>query len=51
MGDIIKSGPALRRGAGDLSDDDARAEFADEPFKLELIGLEGAAARRRTRRP
>ena len=27
-----------------VSDDEARAELADEPYKLELIGLKGAAA-------
>ena len=27
-----------------ISDDDARAELADEPYKLELIGLKGGAA-------
>ncbi len=27
-----------------VSDDEARAELADEPFKLELIGLKGGSA-------
>ena len=30
-----------------VSDDEARAELADEPFKLELIGLKGKAAQGR----
>ena len=27
-----------------VSDDEARAELADEPYKLELIGLKGGSA-------
>ncbi|MEI5579514.1 threonine--tRNA ligase, partial [Streptomyces brasiliscabiei] len=27
-----------------VTDDEARAELADEPFKLELIGLKGGSA-------
>ena len=27
-----------------VTDDEARAELADEPYKLELIGLKGDAA-------
>jgi threonyl-tRNA synthetase len=42
MLEIVKEGQTFRRRA--VSDDDARAELADEPFKLELIGLKGGAA-------
>ncbi|MGH8891539.1 MAG: threonine--tRNA ligase [Acidothermaceae bacterium] len=42
MLEIVKEGQAFRRRA--VSDADARAELADEPFKLELIGLKGGAA-------
>ena len=38
---IIRSGQRFVRRAG--SDDEARAELAAEPYKLELIGLKGAA--------
>lgn len=41
MARIVKEGQTFRRRA--VSDDDARAELADEPFKLELIGLKGGA--------
>ncbi len=33
-----------------VTDDEARAELADEPFKLELIGLKGGSDRQRPRR-
>ena len=35
--------------AGSVTDDEARAELADEPYKLELIGLKGRGRRRRRR--
>ncbi len=41
MQEIVKA--AQRFSRRPISDDDARAELADEPFKLELIGLKGAA--------
>ena len=41
MRKIIKEGQRFSRRP--VSDDDARAELADEPYKLELIGLKGAA--------
>jgi threonyl-tRNA synthetase len=37
---IVKEGQAFRRRV--VSDDDARAELATEPYKLELIGLKGS---------
>jgi len=39
---IIKERQRFRRR--EVSDDEARAELADEPYKLELIGLKGAIA-------
>jgi len=39
---IIKQGQRFSRRA--VSDDAAREELADEPFKLELIGLKGSAS-------
>lgn len=36
---IIKEGQTFRRRV--VTDDEARAELADEPYKLELIGLKG----------
>src|SRR4051794_17227647 len=41
MRKIIKEGQRFSRRR--VSDDDARAELADEPYKLELIGLKGSA--------
>jgi threonyl-tRNA synthetase len=41
MQEIVKAGQRFSRRP--ISDDDARAELAHEPFKLELIGLKGAA--------
>jgi threonyl-tRNA synthetase len=41
MRDIIKQGQLFSRRV--VSDDDARAELAGEPYKLELIGLKGGA--------
>ena len=41
MRKIIKEGQKFDRR--EVSDDDARAELADEPYKLELIGLKSAA--------
>ncbi|MGN6273319.1 MAG: threonine--tRNA ligase [Protaetiibacter sp.] len=38
---IIRSGQRFVRRV--VSDDEARAELADEPYKLELIGLKGGA--------
>ncbi|GHC91263.1 threonine--tRNA ligase [Nocardiopsis terrae] len=42
MQQIIKQGQRFDRRV--VSDDDARAELATEPYKLELIGLKGGAA-------
>jgi threonyl-tRNA synthetase len=42
MRKIIKEGQRFSRRP--VSDDDARAELAEEPYKLELIGLKGAGA-------
>ncbi|MGH3509966.1 MAG: threonine--tRNA ligase, partial [Nocardioidaceae bacterium] len=42
MRKIVKEGQRFSRRA--ISDDDARAELADEPYKLELIGLKGEGA-------
>jgi threonyl-tRNA synthetase len=39
---IVREGQRFVRRV--VSDDEARAELADEPFKLELIGLKGGAA-------
>jgi threonyl-tRNA synthetase len=39
---IINEGQTFSRRV--VSDEDARAELADEPYKLELIGLKGGAA-------
>ncbi len=37
MLEIVKEGQTFHRRV--VTDDDARIELADEPFKLELIGL------------
>ena len=42
MRKIIKDNQKFSRRV--VSDDEARAELADEPYKLELIGLKGGAA-------
>ena len=42
MRKIIKENQRFSRRP--VSDDDARDELADEPYKLELIGLKGSAA-------
>ncbi|TDT33302.1 threonine--tRNA ligase [Naumannella halotolerans] len=42
MTKIIKQRQRFRRR--EVSDDEARAELADEPYKLELIGLKGGAS-------
>ncbi|WP_030173859.1 threonine--tRNA ligase [Spirillospora albida] len=42
MREIVKQGQLFARRP--VSDDDARAELAGEPYKLELIGLKGAAS-------
>ncbi|ACQ80234.1 threonyl-tRNA synthetase [Beutenbergia cavernae DSM 12333] len=42
MARIVKEGQTFRRRV--VSDDEARAELADEPYKLELIGLKGPGA-------
>jgi threonyl-tRNA synthetase len=42
MQKIVNEGQAFSRRA--VSDDEARAELADEPYKVELIGLKGGAA-------
>ena len=39
---IINEGQRFSRRV--VTDDEARAELADEPYKLELIGLKGGAA-------
>ena len=41
MQEIVKAGQEFSRRP--VSDDEARAELAHEPFKLELIGLKGSA--------
>ena len=41
MRKIVKEGQKFDRR--EVSDDDARAELADEPYKLELIGLKSSA--------
>src|SRR5690625_5533115 len=41
MGRIVKEGQRFVRR--EISDDDARAEEAGEPYKLELIGLKSSA--------
>lgn len=41
MARIIKEGQTFRRR--EVSDDEARAELADQPYKLELIGLKSTA--------
>ena len=41
MARIIRSGQRFVRRV--VTDDEARAELADEPYKLELIGLKGTA--------
>jgi threonyl-tRNA synthetase len=41
MLDIVKEGQTFQRRA--VSDDEARAELAFEPYKLELIGIKGGA--------
>ena len=46
---IVRSGQRFVRRV--VTDDEARAELADEPYKLELIGLKNVAdARARTAR-
>ena len=42
MARIVRAGQRFVRRV--VTDDDARAELADEPYKLELIGLKGAAS-------
>ncbi|MBB5077755.1 threonine--tRNA ligase [Nonomuraea endophytica] len=42
MREIVKQGQVFSRRV--VSDDEARAELAAEPYKLELIGLKGARA-------
>src|SRR5579885_2575479 len=41
MREIVAEGQRFSRRV--VADDDARAELADEPYKLELIGLKGSA--------
>ena len=41
---IVKQGQRFSRRV--VSEDEARAELAGEPYKLELVGLKGGAARR-----
>ena len=40
MQEIVKAGQRFSRRP--VSDDEAQAELADEPFKLELVDLKGA---------
>ena len=47
MAEIIKAGQRFVRRP--ITDDEARVELADEPFKLELIDLKGSARPRRGR--
>ncbi|MFF2495187.1 threonine--tRNA ligase [Agromyces sp. NPDC058064] len=42
MARIIRAGQRFMRRV--VTDDEARAELADEPYKLELIGLKGSAS-------
>ncbi len=42
MSDIVRQRQRFSRRV--VTDADARAELADEPFKLELIGLKGASS-------
>jgi len=42
MREIVKQGQRFERRV--VADDDARAELAAEPYKLELIGIKGGAA-------
>ncbi|GAA1736928.1 threonine--tRNA ligase [Isoptericola hypogeus] len=42
MARIIKEGQTFRRRV--VTEDEARAELADEPYKLELIGLKGGSS-------
>ena len=42
MQEIVKSGQRFARRV--VTEDDARAELADEPYKLELIGLKGGSS-------
>jgi threonyl-tRNA synthetase len=42
MQEIVRAGQNFRRRK--ISDDEARAELAHEPYKLELIGLKGGAS-------
>jgi threonyl-tRNA synthetase len=42
MREIVKQGQRFSRRV--VSDDDARAELASEPYKLELIGIKGGGA-------
>jgi threonyl-tRNA synthetase len=42
MQEIVRAGQHFSRR--EISDDDARAELAHEPYKLELIGLKGGAS-------
>ncbi|HEX6444570.1 MAG TPA: threonine--tRNA ligase [Streptosporangiales bacterium] len=42
MREIVKQGQTFRRRV--VSEEEARAELAHEPYKLELIGLKGGAA-------
>ena len=49
MRDIVKQGQRFVRR--EVTDAEARAELADEPFKLELIGIKGSTGGPTTRRP
>ena len=44
MQQIVKEGQSFVRR--EVADDEARAELAAEPYKLELIGLKGGDAAR-----
>lgn len=46
MARIVKEGQTFRRRV--VSEDEARAELADQPYKLELIGIKGSAGAAQT---
>ena len=49
MRKIVKEGQKFSRRP--VSDGDAISELADEPYKIELIGLKGGTSRRGARPP
>ncbi|MGM0385142.1 MAG: threonine--tRNA ligase [Actinomycetota bacterium] len=46
MARIVKEGQTFRRRV--VTDEEARAELADQPYKLELIGIKGSAGAEQT---